>query len=169
MNKTIFIALIAMFTVLSYGQERRKSDNMPKTEICKDIVKAATGGTGISYNRYYTKTTPIEFQRNYKDFFMILKASGDRQLPVEVDLTITFDDGTVFTAKMDGVSSGYNKKKERWFYRYGYYLHGQPELTELLRNHAIVEYTFAEFKMINPEPDKMKEYFNCMVDLIIKR
>lgn len=166
MNKTIFIALMAMLTVTAHAQKRRKRDNMPKTEICKDITEITEPGR-LQVFYFSPKNLPIEFNRNNKLFLIVFKIGGDHELPMESDVTITFENGAVYSFKTEYIANTYNKKKERWFYKFSYSLYGQPELNELLRNFRITEFSLAEFKMVNTEPDKTKEYFNCLVDLDI--
>jgi len=190
MNKTIFIAALLMLTICINAQERRKSDNMPKTEICKDITRASRTYTSMhggqwSYMSYYSpESLPVEFNRTdrdrlenhdvlfYGNFSMRLNSTVDREIKGSVDLSITFDNGTVYTSK-SGISAQKglattvkaNKRKKIWVYSCSYWFHDNPELLELVKNNRILEFSYAEYKTVNPEPDKVKEYFNCMVDL----
>lgn len=163
MNKTIFIAIMAMLTVSSYGQERRKSDNMPKTEICKDISRMAISSYGSGYYLYHSPTSlPVGFQRGKQGFFIELRAHMDKELTTKVEeYTIKLEDGTVFKGKYSVKTAYQKKRKGKWIYEFRYPFNN----FDILRNNRIMEFTFAGTTFVNPEPDKVKEYFNCMADL----
>lgn len=163
MNKTIFVAIMAMLTVSSYGQERRKDDNMPITDICKDISRRSASSNLEGYYLYYSpESLPIGFQRGKFGIFIELRAHMDRKLKTKKEAySIKLENGTILKGSIN-VKNTYRRKKDgKWVYEFAYpYDH-----LDVLRNVRIMEFTLAETTFVNPEPDKLREYFNCISDL----